>query len=73
LKKKGGITVGKKESNTEIDFSELERLSKCGGSDQGEIEPQSISAVVSATLKICLPAVSSVTALFSCNRTCGCK
>lgn len=54
--------MGKKESNTEIDFSELERLSKCGGSDQGEIEPQSISAVVSATLKICLPAVSSVTA-----------
>ena len=65
--------MGKKESNTEIDFSELERLSKCGGSDRGEIEPQSIIAVVSATLKICLPAVSSVTALFSCNRTCGCK
>ena len=63
----------KKNHNAEIDFNELERLAKCGGSDQGEIEPQSISAVVSATLKICLPAVSSVTALFSCNRTCGCK
>ena len=33
----------KKNNNAEIDFNELERLAKCGGSDQGEIEPQSIS------------------------------
>lgn len=58
--------------NVEIDFKELERLSQFGGSDSGEESPDvAISPIVSATVKYCLPAISGVTTLFSCNRSCG--
>ena len=59
--------------NIEIDFKELERLSQFGGSDrEASTRAVPISPIVSATFKYCLSAVSDVTTLFSCNRTCGC-
>lgn len=59
-------------NNSEINFEELERLSQFGGSDRGSSSPQAVSPVVVATVKYCLPAISAVTTLFSCNRTCNC-
>ena len=47
--------------NMEVDYKELERLAAFGGSDRdGEVNPDGISAVVSATVKLCLPAISAV-------------
>ncbi len=59
--------------NIEVDFKELERLSQFGGSDR-EVSTQAVvvSPIVSATLKYCLSAISAVTTMFSCNRTCDC-
>ena len=47
------------------------RGAEFGGSDDGSVKPQSVSPVISATLKICLPTVSAVTTFLSCNRSCG--
>ena len=63
--------------NIEIDFKELERLSQFGGSDrEASTRAVPISPIVYAENLRCqhegLSAVSAVTTLFSCNRTCGC-
>ncbi|HGA3879801.1 TPA: hypothetical protein ACGWUR_001429 [Streptococcus agalactiae] len=58
--------------NIEVDFEELKRLAAYGGyDDKNQSEPQSVSAIVSATVKVCLPAISAVTTFFSCNKSCG--
>ena len=60
------------EKNMQVNFEELERLAAFGGADtDNENSPQSVSAVVSATVKICLPGISAVTTFFSCNKSCG--
>ncbi|MGT2948409.1 hypothetical protein [Streptococcus devriesei] len=57
--------------NNKIDFSELERMSAFGGADRGQSQPQAVSPIVSATIKICVPTVSAVTTFLSCNKSCG--
>ena len=47
--------------NMEVDYKELERLAAFGGNNKNnKINPDGISAVVSATVKLCLPAISAV-------------
>lgn len=58
-------------TNSKINFSELEHISAFGGIDNGGAKPQSVSAVVSVTFKVCLPAISAVTTFLSCNRSCS--
>lgn len=69
--------------NVEVDFKELERLAKFGGTDDAEMGTQSIiSAISAASVAWCVPVskgvsvaisgAAGVTTIFSCNRTCGC-
>lgn len=70
--------------NVEVNFEELERLAQFGGSDEGhDVSDRGIvSTSVAFSVAYCtaiskgvsttISAVSAVTSLFSCNRTCGC-
>ena len=60
------------DKNRQVNLEVLEGLAACGVADtDNENSPQSVIAVVSAIVKICLPAISAVTTFFSCNKSCG--
>ena len=61
------------ETNMKINFEELERLAKVGGTDHNmtPTATPALSPIVSATVKVCISVISGLTTFFSCNRTCG--